>query len=99
MPDWVEEQTKRKWRWCGHVCRRLDGRWAEKVLRWMPSGGARNRGHPFTRWADDIDDFVAVAVSEQGKGKYEVWSQLAQQRESWKMLEDDYVNFCRERNA
>ena len=20
VPDWVEEQRKRKWTWCGHVC-------------------------------------------------------------------------------
>jgi len=27
VPDWIEEQQRRKWRWAGHVCRRDDGRW------------------------------------------------------------------------
>ena len=26
IPDWAEEHYRRKWRWCGHVCRRTDGR-------------------------------------------------------------------------
>ena len=31
IPDWVQEQRRRKWRWVGHVARRDDGRWT----RWM----------------------------------------------------------------
>ena len=32
VPDWVEEQQKRKLRWCGHVARRFDGRGTTRIL-------------------------------------------------------------------
>ena len=44
VPDWAEEQRRRKWRWCGHVARRTDGRWTKRVLEWQPSG-AKKQGH------------------------------------------------------
>ena len=31
-PDLVEEITRRKYRWAGHVARRADGRWTKEVL-------------------------------------------------------------------
>ena len=39
VPDWVEEHYRRKWKWCGHVCRREDGRWCCKVLAFSPTAG------------------------------------------------------------
>ena len=55
VPDWVEEQRRRKWRWAGHLMRRSDGRWSTKILQWAPVTGQRSVGHPARRWADCID--------------------------------------------
>ena len=100
MPDWIEEQQRRKWRWAGHVCRRDDGRWTKQVLEWTPSGGHRCRGHPFSRWSDDIDGFISTldagSSGEEGVS-VEVWSATAQDRAVWAQLEDDSVNHCYER--
>ena len=60
IPDWVEEQHRRKWSWCVHVCKREDGRWARKILRWTPQTGHRCQGRPFCRWSDDVDAFAAT---------------------------------------
>ena len=55
VPDWAEEQRRRKWSWCGHVCRKEDERWEWKNVEWIISRGTRAGGHLVTRWIDDID--------------------------------------------
>ena len=64
MSDWVEEQSNRKWKWCGHTLRRQDGRWSLKLLLWIPDHGHRNRGHPITRWSDSIVSFMSDVLQE-----------------------------------
>ena len=47
VPDWVQEQKRRKWRWAGHVARRTDMRWSTFMLGWVPvKRGARPVGRP-----------------------------------------------------
>ncbi len=87
IPEWVEECRRRKWWWCGHVCRRRDSRWSHKILKWTPERGSRNQGHPFGCWSDDLNAFVeCIDDDTEGKGNYEVWSAIAQNREAWKHL-------------
>ena len=91
LPDWVEEQRRRKWRWCGHVCRMQDGRWTRKVWDWIPDG-ARLQGRPCSRWIDKILKFLVHCYGEAG-ADLNVLDALAQERSVWKTLEEDYVNF------
>ena len=56
--DWAKEQARRKWIWAGHVARRTDKRWTREVLEYHPVHGSRARGHPKTRWEDELDKFV-----------------------------------------
>jgi len=91
VPDWAEEQQRRKWRWCGHALRRLDGRWTRKVVMWMPEDGARGRGHPCARWEDDIIAFVSAVVDNPAQ--WDQISQMAADREGWTMLEKEYCKF------
>ena len=65
-----------------HGCRRVG------------QGMARNRGRPFLRWVDDINDFIAVALGDDSQGKFDTWAAVAQEREKWAALEQDYINFC-----
>jgi len=100
VPDWVEEQQRRKWRWCSHVCRRTDGRWKRCVLEWIPDGGHRCRARPVLRWADSIEKFVTNTFTGSSEdwieqSNFEVYSQLAQNRTAWATLEDDFLEFCR----
>ena len=62
VADWVVEQRRRKWGWAGHVARRSDGRWASRMLHWIPHGGERSRGRPATRWEDELEDFSRHGV-------------------------------------
>ena len=98
VPDWVEEQHRRKWRWAGHICRRTDERWTQQVLLWTPTGGQRCHGHPCSRWADDINEFVRTLDHESDTVvepvSIEDWRVIAQDRGVWSQLEDDYVNYC-----
>jgi hypothetical protein len=90
VPDWAEEQRCRKWRWCGHVARRTDGRWTKKVLEWQPSG-TRKRGHPKLRWEDDILRFFQAFgwnLDECGAR----WRQVAQLRDGWKVMEGGFAS-------
>ena len=94
MSDWVEEQSRRKWQWCGHTMRRQDGRWSLKLLLWMPENGYRNRGHPSTRWSDSIVAFMADALQEEVD--INDFIQIARCRELWAKLEELYKDFCQD---
>eukprot|EP00973_Karenia_brevis_P068972 9587603-Karenia_brevis.AAC.1 len=96
VPDWVDEQIRRKWTWCGHVCRRTDGRWAKRILGWSPMRGRRCQGHPLTRWCDDVDMFTKSLESSCApqRSRFAEWSATAMDRETWTSLESKYVDFC-----
>ena len=83
LVDWVQEQRRRKWRWAVHVARRDDGRWTRWMLGWVPVGGVRAPGRPVTRWEDSLNRFM------QGRDKS--WLALAQDREAWASLEDEFA--------
>ena len=89
--DWVEEQRRRKWEWAGHTARRSDGRWATRILEWKPTTGTRRVGRPTKRWTDDLDDFLR---SMWGVGGGE-WILLAQDRDEWIKMKEDYVQWRR----
>ena len=79
IPDWVEEQRRRKWRWAGHVARRKDRRWTIRMLDWCPDWGSRAVGRPAPRWED------CFVKHEQVLG--EKWRTVAQDRDRWMELE------------
>ena len=85
VPDWVEEQKRRKWRWAGHVARREDGRWSRRLMDWVPTKGGRRIGRPAVRWEDDLNKFGRAIGAD--------WRMLAQDRGSWDAEEDHYVVF------
>ena len=82
VADWATEQRRRKWRWAGHVARRTDGRWTTWMLDWQPVGGFRAPGRPMARWEDVLVSFM------QGRGRS---GQLAQDRDCWSALEDEFA--------
>ena len=90
VPDWAEEQARRKWRWAGHICRRTDGRWSRKVLDLMPVG-QRRRQRPRCRWSDAIHRFMNRAAPGDGHS-VEFWCAMAADRDSWANLEEDFAN-------
>ena len=86
IPDWVQEQRRRKWRWAGHVVRRRDMRWSTRMVFWEPfRQGSRPVGRPATRWEDSVVKFA------HSRGFN--WHQTAEDRDKWKGLEDDFVRF------
>ena len=85
MEDWVTQQQKRKWRLAGHTARRDDERWSTKVLNWTPVG-KRDRRRPNKRWADDLNDFF----KKNFEGSVGFWQVVAQNRDEWQKLEDDF---------
>ena len=54
--SWMRENTKvkdiviaikeQKWRWAGHVARRVDNRWNKRLTDWTPREGKRYRRRP-----------------------------------------------------
>ena len=86
VSDWVTNQREIKWSWAGHVARRWDGRWSAAVLNWTPAG-IRKVGRPRIRWDQRICDFVETYVELDP----ESWMALAQDREAWKALKEDFA--------
>ena len=94
VPEWVEETWRRKFRWAGHVARRFDGRWTKEILRYIPIG-KRAQGRPRIRWSDSLDAFFTHRQNEDTA--YVTWGGIAQSRETWHDLEDEFVQFVRQR--
>ena len=86
IPDWVQEQRRRKWRWAGHVVRRRDMRWSTRMLFWEPlQRGSRPVGRPAARWEDSLNRFA--------RDRNFKWTKLAEDRGAWQELEDAFVDF------
>ncbi|KAI8421377.1 hypothetical protein MSG28_009457 [Choristoneura fumiferana] len=75
VTDIARRIAKLKWQWAGHIARRTDDRWGQKVLEWRPRTGRRAVGRPPTRWSDDL---VKIAGSR--------WMRKAQDRSEWRAL-------------
>ena len=88
IPDWVEEQHRRKFRWAGHVARRYDGRWTRKVHTWSAKG-KRRQGRPRTRWTDALTTFFG----DHGPSCASFWMALGKDRTQLHWLKGDFVNF------
>lgn len=80
LTDALQQALKLKWSWAGHVARCSDQRWTLKSTKWTGPQGKRKVGRPQKRWADDIASMV-------GKD----WTKLAQDRDSWKKMEEAYT--------
>ena len=57
------------------------------MLDWQPREGRCTVGRPKRRWSDSIDSYVSVQLGLDRGG----WIALAQDRDAWKELEDDFV--------
>ncbi|KAI8424369.1 hypothetical protein MSG28_002896 [Choristoneura fumiferana] len=80
VTDIARRIAKLKWQWAGHIARRTDGRWGQKIFEWRPRTGRRAVGRPPTRWSDDL---VKIAGSR--------WMRKAQDRSEWRALGEAYV--------
>ena len=90
--NWVEEISRRKFQWAGHVARRTDGRWTKVMLDWSLTG-CRAQARPLTRWCDSLSKFFTGTAGRPVGGSS--WIAAAQDRDYWKQMEDDYIEFCR----
>ena len=91
VPSWVEECSRRKFQWAGHVLRRSDGRWSKQVFCWCPVG-SRSQGRPLIRWSDSFTNFfekMSAAIGQQVD-----WMNRAADRDWWKLMEAPYVECC-----
>lgn len=79
LKDIVKHITELKWRWAGHVARFKDNRWTKRIIEWRPRQDKRSRGRPPSRWTDDLK---RIAPN---------WIAIAQERKTWKTLEEAYV--------
>ena len=87
---WIREQTqledimtnikRGKWKWAGHLARRLDGRWTKAITEWYPRGSTRNRGRQKLRWRDEI-------VKTAGA----TWNRKAENRVLWRQMEEAFI--------
>ena len=61
LEDWVLGQRRGKLRWAGHVARRWDGRWSNKILFRSDLGGNRRVGQ-----GDSIRAFLSASTRFMG---------------------------------
>ena len=53
LTDIAQRIGKMRWQWAGHICRRADGHWGRRLLKWRPRT-KRPVGRPSARWTDDL---------------------------------------------
>ena len=68
--EWIREQTrvkdilveikKKKWMWAGHVMRRQDNRWSQRVTERISRERISSTGRQKVRWADEIRKFAGI---------------------------------------
>ena len=92
VPDRVSEVHRRKFEWAGHIARRHDGRWTREILMFSAKG-SRSRKRPLTRWTDSLHKFFSSMYGASPAEDNLPWMALAEDRDLWKMLQPDYVNF------
>ena len=74
LKRWEENAINAKWRWAGHVLRRLGDRPVLQVLTWRPQGLIRkNRGAPTRRWGHSFARLIG-----------EDWQAATADREEWR---------------
>ena len=78
--DIITEIKTKKWRWAGHLSRRLDNRWTNKVTEWTPRAYTRSRGRQCRRWRDEISQSCGPA-----------WMRSARDRPRWKRDEEAFL--------
>ena len=79
--DWVETQRRYKWRLAGKLARHTDSRWSHLVLDWKPHWGhGQSRGHPTTRWSDQLDNFAGGD-----------WMTIAADPDQWDLAESAFA--------
>ena len=88
--QWIRNQTKAidvidrvktlKWKWAGHVARRIDDSWIKKVLEWIPRSCRRPKKRPCCRWQDEIRKFAGVD-----------WWRKTLNRRSWKFFGEAFI--------
>lgn len=70
-----------KWRWTGHMLRESKDKWTKIVTEWYPRDNKRSKGRQVKRWEDDIKKTAGP-----------VWTRLAKDRNTWKSLEEAFVD-------
>ena len=89
--DWVEEQSRRKWRWAQKVASRSDSRWSHIILHWDPPD-TKVKGRPKTRWSDEINTYLTKISDCKHVGSD--WTRLAVDELRWNVLETGFVERC-----
>jgi hypothetical protein len=69
-----------KWQWAGHISRRTDNRWGERVVEWRPRLGKRSVGRPQARWNDEWR--ITAGRS---------WMRVPEDRARWREVGEAYV--------
>ena len=81
MEDWTDTYRRRKWHFAGKLARHTDNRWSQAVVNWRPFlGHGRSRGHPATRWTDQLESFAGGD-----------WQHIALDAQHWDFLQEGFV--------
>jgi hypothetical protein len=66
-----------KWQWAGHISRRTDNRWGERVLEWRPRLGKR-RGRPQATWSDDLRRTAGGTWMRVAEDRARCWREIGE---------------------
>ncbi len=99
--SWIREQIKvegilltmykKKWSWTGHITRRADNRWTEKVTEWQPRNCKRSQGGEGrkSRWRDEIVGFAGAGWNTLTTSDRERWKGLGKASTGLVMAKND----------
>ncbi|KAK6735433.1 hypothetical protein RB195_018569 [Necator americanus] len=90
LRDPAEYVSKAKYRWAGHIMRRIGGRWTRRTLEWIPRGAKRPRGRWGDVFATRMDHLRAQLDTAQGPRQRQsrnlrtFWMTMAREQCEWK---------------
>ena len=79
------------WCWAAKIPTKEDARWTKQILKWTPTEGLRNVGHPRARWRDGLDQFTKTLPGFTDDPR--AWEELLKDDEAARGLMTDYMNF------
>ena len=80
VTDAIKLSKSLKWKWAGHVIRKVHDPWDKTTTVWLPREGRRNRGRQRTRWREEIVSFTGPT-----------WTRQALDRTRWKELGEAFA--------
>eukprot|EP00973_Karenia_brevis_P063820 8871716-Karenia_brevis.AAC.1 len=94
IESWLVKWRRQQWRFAQKLVTHDIHKWSYAALKWQPDihnpgRAARQGGHPYKRWDEDIKRFLSQSLVHKDMD----WINVAAVPDTWKSLENSFCEF------